>query len=146
MRFPNCILMTVAIAMVVSTNTAMARSFGFATVRNFTGNWPVTVSQSRGANGTYCLTLTDNSSLGWRHSGPASLTGVGSGPLQGSFQLIDHTLVATIQSPGATGQNEGLVFAGSAGNGGIGKGFYTGVYGGEEIDSGVLLFRTKGGC
>jgi len=146
MRFPKRILIAIAVAMVISSNAAMARSFGFPTTRSFSGNWPVTVSQSRGANGTYCLTLTDNGSLGWRHSGPASLTGVGSGTLQGTFQLIEHTLVVTIQSQGGSGQNEGLVFAGSAGSGNIGKGFYTGVYGGEEIDSGVLAFGTKGGC
>jgi hypothetical protein len=39
-----------------------------------------------------------------------------------------------------------LAFAASAANGNIGKGFYYGVYGGEEIDSGVLVFGTKGGC
>jgi hypothetical protein len=145
MRFLNRSLITIAVAtaMLVSANAAMARSYGFAMARNFSGNWPMTVTHSRGANGTYCLTLTDNGSLGWRHSGQASLAGVGNG---GTFQVIDTTLVATIQSPGATGQNEGLVFVASAGNGNIGKGIYEGVYGGQAIDSGVLVFGTKGGC
>lgn len=145
MRFPKRILITVAVAvaMVVSANAAMARSSGAAMARSYSGNWPLTVTHSRGANGTYCLTLTDNGSLGWRHSGPASLAGFSNG---GTFQLIEHTLVATIQSPGATGQNEGLVFVASAGHGNIGSGVYEGVYGGEEIDSGVLVFGMKGGC
>lgn len=146
MRFLKPILITVAVtaAMVVSTNAAMARNYGAAAMaRSYTGNWPLTVSHSRGANGTYCLTLTDNGSLGWRHSGSASLAGVGNG---GTFQLIDHTLVATIQSAGGTGQNEGLVFVASAGDGNVGSGVYEGVYGGEEIDSGVLVFGVKGGC
>jgi hypothetical protein len=143
MRFPKRTLIAIAVAMVISTNAAMARSFGFPATRSFSGSWPATVSQSRGANGTYCLTLTENGSLGWRHSGPASLTGVGSGTRQGTFQLIDHVIVATIESQGGWGQNEGLIFAGSAGNGNIAKGFYTGVYGGEEIDSGVLAFGRR---
>lgn len=45
-----------------------------------------------------------------------------------------------------SGQNEGLVFIARAGNGNIGQGVYEGVYGGEEIDSGVLVFGMKGGC
>jgi len=136
------ILITIGItmAMAVSANAAMPRD---AMARSYSGNWPLTVTHSRGANGTYCLTLTDNGSLGWRHSGPASIAGVGNG---GTFQLINNTLVATIQSPGASGQNEGLVFAASAAGGRIGNGVYEGVYGGEEIDSGVLAFGTKGGC
>jgi hypothetical protein len=142
MRSLERVLITIGItmAMAVSANAAMARN-GMA--RSYSGNWPLTVTHSRGANGTYCLTLTDNGSLGWRHSGPASLAGVGNG---GTFQLIDNTLVATIQSPGASGQNEGLVFVASAGNGNITQGIYEGVYGGEEIDSGVLVFGMKGGC
>ena len=140
MRFPNRTLITIAVAtaMVVPANAAIARGYS--------GNWPVTVSHSRGANGTGCLTLTDNGSLGWRHSGPASLTFGSINFTFGTFQLIDGELVATIQSQGGSGQNEGLVFAASAGNGNIGKGFYEGVYGGEEIDSGVLVFGAKGGC
>lgn len=142
MRSLERILITIGITMAtaVSANAAMPRD---AMARSYGGNWPLTVTHSRGANGTYCLTLTDNGSLSWRHSGPASIAGVGDG---GTFQLIDNTLVATIQSPGASGQNEGLVFAASAGNGRIGKGVYEGVYGGEEIDSGVLVFGMKGGC
>ncbi len=140
MRFPNRTLITIAVAtaMVVPANAAMARGYS--------GNWPVTVSHSRGANGTGCLTLTDNGSLGWRHSGQASLTFGGINFTFGTFQLIDGELIATIQSQGGSGQNEGLVFAASAGNGNIGKGFYEGVYGGEEVDSGVLVFGAKGGC
>jgi hypothetical protein len=156
LRFPKRTLITVAVATALAVpaaaavargyNPAMARIFSPSATRSYTGNWPVTVTHSRGANGTGCLTLTDNGSLGWRHSGQASLI---FGSLKfpfGTFQLIDSNLVATIESQGGSGQNEGLVFAASAGNGNIGKGFYEGVYGGEEIDSGVLTFGTKGGC
>ncbi|HVR47174.1 MAG TPA: hypothetical protein VMT95_11150 [Candidatus Binatia bacterium] len=124
----------------------MARIFSPAAAQNYSGNWPVTVTHSRGANGTGCLTLTDNGSLGWRHSGQASLTFNGTKYTFGTFQLIDGDLAVTIQSPGGNGQDEGLVFAASAANGNIGKGFYEGVLAGEEIDSGVLVFGMKGGC
>ncbi|MBV8344847.1 MAG: hypothetical protein JO190_07630 [Candidatus Eremiobacteraeota bacterium] len=127
----------------IAATMAMAVSADAAGGRSYSGNWPLTITHSRGANGNYCLTLTDNGSLGWRHSGQASLRGVGDG---GTFQVIGHTLVATIQSPGASGQNEGLVFVASAENGSVGTGIYEGVYGGEEIDSGVLTFGMKGGC
>lgn len=156
MRFPRRTFFTIAVAaaMVVpanatlahSYNPAVARMFGPATTQSYTGRWPVTVTQSRGANGTGCLTLTDNGSLGWRHSGQASLTFGGINFTFGTFQLIDGTLVTTIESQGGSGQNEGLVYAASAGRGNVGKGFYEGVYGGEEIDSGVLVFGAKGGC
>jgi len=153
MRYSKRFLAAVALAAaaVLSANAAMARGFGAGTAgasnaamtKSFSGNWPMTVSDSRGANGTYCLTLTDNGSFGWPHSGPASIANVGDG---GTFQVINHQLVVTIQSPGDSGQDEGLVFAASAGNGTIGSGFYDGVYGGEEVDSGVLVFGKKGGC
>lgn len=139
--------------MIVPANAAITRGYSPAMARffrpataSYSGNWPVTVTQSRGANGTGCLTLIDNGSLGFRHSGQASLVFNGEKFTFGTFQLIDGDLVATIQSQGASGQNEGLVFAASAANGNVGRGFYEGVYGGEEIDSGVLVFGTKGGC
>jgi hypothetical protein len=154
LRFPRTLItIAVATAIVVPANAAMARGFSPARARifspagqSYTGNWPVTVTHSRGANGTGCLTLMDNGSLGWPHSGQASLVFNGVKFTFGTFQLIDGDLVTTIQSQGASGQNEGLVFAASAANGNIGKGFYDGVYGGEEIDSGVLVFGMKGGC
>ena len=155
MRFPKRILVTIAVvtAIVVPANAAIARGYSPTMVRMFSpgaqsysGNWPVTVTHSRGANGTGCLTLNDNGGFGWPHSGLASLTFGGVKFTFGTFQLIDRDLVATIQSQGGSGQNEGLVFAASAANGTIGKGFYEGVYGGEEIDSGILVFGVKGGC
>jgi hypothetical protein len=155
MRFPKRTLITIAAAtaIVVPANAAMAQGYSpvmtqmfSPATQSYSGNWPVTVTHSRGSNGTGCLTLTDNGGLGWPHSGQASLTFNGVKFTFGTFQLINRDLVATIQSQGASGQNEGLVFAASAANGSIRKGFYEGVYGGEEIDSGVLVFGMKGGC
>ncbi len=115
--------------------------------QSYSGNWPVTLTQAPHGNGTYCLTLTDNGAFGWPHSGEASLSGGKlDGTLYGTFQLIDGLLVVTIEAPGATGQNAGLVFIGHASSGHIGKGVYDEVYGGEEFDSGVLAFGVKNGC
>jgi hypothetical protein len=103
------------------------------------------VSRSQYSNGTFCLTLKDDGSLGWPHSGPASLvTGSHKYPY-GTFQLISGILVATIQAPGY-GQNAGIVFIAPASRGNIGKGTYDEVYGGEAFDTGALVFGTKGGC
>jgi hypothetical protein len=128
------------VAFALTPSAAMAQSYS--------GNYPLTVTQSHHANGTYCLTLTDNGILGWPHSGGASLTGekVGGTLPNGTFQVIGRLLVATIVQPGGTGQNAGLVFTAPASDGDIvGKGVYEQVYGGE-FDSGVLAFGVKNGC
>jgi len=136
MRFPERLLLTIAaaLAMFFAAVPAMAD--------NYTGRWPVTVTRSHHSNGTSCLTLTDDGSGGWPHSGSASLGGSLS---FGTFQVINHTLVATIEASGY-GQNAGLVFIGSANHGNIGKGVFEDVYGGEDFDSGALTFGMKGGC
>ena len=113
-------------------------------VGNLTGNWPVTISQSQFSNGTDCLTLKDDGSLGWPHSGYASAVIGGTKFPYGTFQVIDHTLVVTIQAPGY-GQNAGLVFTAPVKKN-IGEGAYDEVYGGEAFDTGLLVFGTKGGC
>ncbi len=127
---------------------AFALTSSAAIAQSYSGNWPLIVTKSHHANGTYCLTLTDNGALGWPHSGEASLTGekVGGTLPYGTFQLINHLLMVTIQQPGGTGQNAGLVFIAAASDGNIGKGVYDQVYGGEEFDSGVLAFGVKNGC
>lgn len=116
-----------------------------AMTQGYSGSWPVTVSKSHHSNGTYCLTLNDGGSYGWRHSGSASLV-IGSTKFPyGTFQVINHTLVATIQAQGY-GQNAGLVFIAPADRGRIGEGVFEDVYGGEDFDSGALAFGMKGGC
>lgn len=110
---------------------------------NYSGRWPVTVTQSERSDATYCLVLTDDGSRGWPHSGAASLPGH---QPYGTFKLINRILVATIQAQGFTGQNAGLVFSARASGGNIDSGFYETVYGGEDADSGVLTFGPKGGC
>jgi len=120
-----------------------------AEAQSFSGNWPLTITHSPHGNGTYCLGLTDDGSLGFPHSGQAVFTGqtLGGEKLFGTFQVINGLLTATIQSQGGTGQNAGLVFvAHAAKKGTLGKGVYDEVYGGEEFNSGALAFGAKGGC
>jgi hypothetical protein len=119
-----------------------------AMAQSYSGNYPLTVTQSHHADGTYCLTLTDDGSLGRPHSGEASLTGekVGGTLPYGTFQVIDQFLVVTIDQPAGTGVDDSLVFTVPARNGNIvGKGVYVQVYG-EAIDSGVVAFGVRGGC
>lgn len=140
MRFLERILTaTVAIFVMVAAIGATPMT------RGYTGSWPVTVTHSQHSNGTYCLTLTDNGSDGWPHSGSASLI-IGSQTFPGgSFQVINHTLVATITAQGYS-QNAGLLFIAPAARGNIGRGVFEDVYGGGDFDSGALTFGMKGGC
>lgn len=153
MRFLERILMTIVATLTVAVSASAATlsptfSARAATVVSYSGKWPVRVTQTQHGNFTDCLTLTDNGSLGFPHSGSASLSGVNiKGSLFGTFQLIDNLLVATIQSQGSsTGQDAGLVFIGPASNGNIGNGAFDEVFAGEESVSGVLEFGMKGGC
>lgn len=117
-----------------------------AVAQSYSGNHPLTVTQSqRGGNARYCLTLTDNGSLGRPHSGPASLVGVGTGStIFGTFQVIGELLTVTIQQSSDSGQNAGLVFVAPAGDGRVGTGVFDLVFGGKGLNSGLLLVGTKG--
>jgi len=126
---------------------ALALTPSAAVGQSYTGNWPLTVTQSHRGNGTYCLTLKDDGILGWPHSGEALVVGQNLGPttLDGTFQLIDGLLMVTILQPGGE-QNSALLFIAPAAKGDVGKGVYEQVNGGEEMDSGLLVFGVKGGC
>jgi hypothetical protein len=115
-----------------------------ASAQSYTGNWPATVTQSKGSNGTYCIALTDNGSNGWPHSGQATVV-EGRNTLYGTFQVIGPLITVTIESYGSY-QNAGLVFVAQANNGVIGRGVYDDVYNGQEIDDGVLAFGAKNSC
>lgn len=121
------------IAMVVSVSSPMARPY--------TGSWPMTVTHSERSNGTYCLTLKDNGD----RSGYASLVDRSGSLPFGTFRILNHILVATIDQPGGYA-DAALVFIAPADGGSIGKGVFEQVYGGEPSDLGDLAFGTKGGC
>jgi hypothetical protein len=151
MRFSQRILIAAAatMAMVIPAGAAMAHGY-IGTPMNmsvpesfsYSGNWPVTISGTQHGTFTGCLTLTQHGI----NSGSASLVSGGTNYTFGTFQVINHILVATIQSPGGTGQNAGLVFIGPASRGNIGRGVFDEVYGGEAFVEGALAFGLKGGC
>jgi hypothetical protein len=126
-------------ATLLSTNAAGARGVAGGMLpmeplaASYTGSYPVTISHAKVGNGTYCLTLDQTA----KNAGSASLVeGTQKFPY-GTFQIFNHTLVATIQAPGY-GQNAGMVFIGSAHRGKV--------YGGEAFVEGALAFGMKGGC
>jgi hypothetical protein len=111
--------------------------------QSYSGNWPMTVSHSHYANGRYCVALTDDGSLGWPHSGAASLVPL-NGTYPGQFQVIDGLLTVTIPAPAGSNLSF-LLFTARASDGHIGKGVYNLAYGGF-FDSGVLVFGAKNRC
>jgi hypothetical protein len=126
----------VVAAFTLTNSAAMAQSF--------TGNWPATVTQSQRDNGTYCLTLTDDGSYGWPHSGEAELNGQNS-PYPGYFTVIDGLITVTFTFPSGEGDCcDYLVFTARANKSGhIGKGVFN--YFGLT-DNGLLAFGKKDGC
>jgi len=131
------VILTSALSMALAAPNAMAASY--------TGNWPITVMDSQHGNGSYCLTVKDDGSLRFPHSGFVSLTGPGGNLPFGTFELIGHFFTVTVEQQGET-ENAGLVFVAHASRGTIGNGIYDQVYGGEEFDSGMAAFGAKGGC
>ena len=127
---------------------AIALTPSAAMAQSYSGNWPLNVALPPQFAHTACLTLVDNGAGGTQHSGSASVSGplVGGTLSYGTFQLINHLLVATIESSGDSGSNAGLVFIGPAAEGDIGNGVFENVYGGEDSLSGALSFGKKGGC
>lgn len=114
---------------------------------SYTGTYPLTVTKSGHSNGTYCLTLTDEVSSGKRHHGSAVLTG----PLvdilpYGSFQVINHIIVASGEEQLGDGDTAGLIFTGRAANGNIDTLVYDQDYGGQSNDSGAVKIGEKNGC
>ena len=122
---------------------AFALTPGAASAQSYSGNWPITISHSQSANGTYCVTLTDDGEFGWPHSGPASVNGFGD--IYGEFQLINGMLVVTIQVVGSGEELASVLFTARASGGHIGKGVYETAQG-AVTDSGALVFGAKGGC
>ena len=121
-----------ALSTVVSASSAMATSYS--------GNWPFTVTDSRGFNGNHCLALTDDGSFGWPHSGFGMLDGANFA----SFQVIGNSIEVAVQDEGQ--EVEGTVITARAQHGSLGDGVFTIILAGESVDSGKVAFGTKGGC
>jgi hypothetical protein len=124
-----------ALVLAVSTSATMAGS------GSYTGNWPLTITKGQYLNGTYCLTVTDDGSEGWKHSGSATIPQY----TYGVFQVINGKFMADIVVP-LEGQNGVLVFTANAHNGTIGNGAASQIEGGEPLYSGVMTVGAKGGC
>jgi hypothetical protein len=73
--------------------------------QSYSGNWPVSVDLPPQFGHTACLTLVDNGSAGAPHSGSASIFGplMGTTLPYGTFQVVNHLLVVTIQAQSDTG-------------------------------------------
>jgi len=129
------------LALAATIATALSASAAMAGSGSYSGNWLVTVSHALRSDGTYCLTLTDDGSDQFRHSGEATSTNFTD---EGTFQVINGLLVATIPAGTGTGELESFIFTGRATNGNISAGEYEEAYG-DEVDSGVTKF-TRNGC
>jgi Tfp pilus tip-associated adhesin PilY1 len=148
MRFSKRTLIAASatMAMLASAGPAMAHinvstmNMDVPESQSYAGSWPVTVSHSQRSNGTGCLTLT-----GAGNVGSASLVFGGQTYHYGSFLVINHILMATLQEP-LYGQNGALTFTASARRGHIDKGLFENIEGGSNFDFGALAFGMKGGC
>jgi hypothetical protein len=116
-------------------------SAGAASAQKYSGNWPLTVTHSQFLNGSYCLTVTDDGSEGWPHSGSATIPQY----QYGIFQVIHGKFMADIIVP-LEGQNGVLVFTGDARAGNIGNGAVAQIEGGEPLYSGEMTVGKRGGC
>jgi hypothetical protein len=130
------IAMALAIAaFALTTSVAMAQSY--------TGNWQATVTQSQRSNGTYCVSLTDDGSYGFPHSGVAVPNGQNN-PYGGYFTVVDGLMTVTFTYPSGEGDCcDFQVFTAHASNGKIGKGVYN-YFGLTDI--GLLTFGKKDSC
>jgi len=132
-RFIATALAIAAFALV--TSSAMAQSYS--------GNWQATVTKSQRSNGTYCVTLTDDGSYGFPHSGEAVLNGQNN-PYGGYFTVIDGLITVTFTYPSGEGDCcDFQVFTAHASNGKISKGVFN-YFGLTDI--GLLAFGKKDGC
>jgi hypothetical protein len=131
---------TLAIAIfALAPNRAAAQSYS----GKFPITWDVTYPQQFSNTYTYCLKLTDNGSVGFPHSGPATLISTGNPNVTGVFQVIDGELVATFLEGSDTGELDTQIFVAPASKGAIGNGF------GEESSvtlTGTADFGKKNSC
>lgn len=131
------ILLALASALLVATATGAAAAGN----GSYTGRWPLTVTHSTFTNGNYCLTVTDDGSEGWPHSGEATIPEY----QYGVFQVIHGKFMVDIVVP-LQGQNGVLVFTSAGHNGSFGNGAAVLIEGGEPLDSGVMTVGKRGGC
>jgi hypothetical protein len=135
-RHVRSVLTFVAVAVfALMSSAAMAQSYS--------GKWPATVTKSQRDNGKNCITLTDDGSYGFHHSGEAVLNGQNNG-YPGYFTVVDGLITVTFTFPSGEGDCCNFaVFTAPASGGQIGKGVfnYLGL-----TDIGEVTFGKKDAC
>jgi hypothetical protein len=136
-------------ASILSATAAMAGG------GSYTGNWQVQLTHdvyvtSQGYNGhgpntTHCVSLTDDGSIGWTHSGFAELDG--NANTSGQFSVIGNTIMIYFEASGGEGETATIVLSGTAKNGVIDThGAYEYLGAGESFDADKASFGAKGSC
>lgn len=134
-RHIRSIVMTFVVAVSALTGAAMAQSY--------TGDWPASVTHSQRSNGKNCISLKDDGSYGFPHSGEAKLNDYNN-PYPGYFTVVDGIITVTFTYVSGEGDCCAYqVFTARASNGQIGTGVfnYFGI-----TDIGRVTFGKKGGC
>jgi len=123
--------------------SAFALMSNAAIAQSYSGSFPVKVALPPHDANTACLTLVDTGKNG-QHSGSAKLSGdmAGNTTQTGTFQVLNHLLVATFETGSDTGEVVYSLFIAPAADGDLSPGAY------EEpgFVSGAASFGTKGGC
>lgn len=130
------IAMTFVLAISALTSAALAQSY--------TGDWPASVTHSQRDNGKNCISLNDDGSYGFPHSGEAKLNGY-KNPYPGYFTVVDGIITVTFTYTSGEGDCCAYqVFTARASNGQIDS---SGVFNYLGItDIGRVRFGKKGGC
>src|ERR1700727_1201480 len=122
-------------AFALVSNAAMAQSYSVS--------FPVKVALPPHDANTACLTLVDTGKNG-QHSGSASLSGdmAGNTTQTGTFQVLNHLLIATFETGSDTGEVVYSLFIAPAADGDLSPGAYEG----PCYASGAATFGARGGC
>jgi hypothetical protein len=127
--------MTFVVAVSALTSAAMAQSY--------TGDWPANVTHSQRDNGKNCISLTDDGSYGFPHSGGAELNGYNN-PYPGYFTVVDGFITVVFTYVSGEGDCCAYqVFTARASKGQIGTGVFNAL---GITDIGQLKFGKKGSC
>lgn len=121
------------LATVLWTGAAIAGS------ADYSGSWPITITNSQYYNGNYCLMLSG------AIAGSAELNGP-LGDLYGNFQVLGKNLIAIVPEQTGGGFNWGVEFVLPAANGILAKGTFLVDEDGELESPGRAKVGTKNAC
>src|SRR5580698_2132900 len=138
-NFPMKILAVATISVALFADAAIANG------TSYSGTYPLNITGSGVWGGFYCLTLKDNGALGWSHSGKATLEGSEVILSDGTFEVIERTLLVSIPAPGGKNGHNSLIFVAKSPHDNPGRGEFEEVYG-KAFATGTIMFGAKGGC